>query len=248
MHFPSSRGITAHGIGRKEIYVTITSGGDYYRVSRVAFYFSSYKVTSDDSTCLTIYDNHVHHLVTVVHIYLTTGDLSVHGRISPQEELLPCLSFGIESTGYEYSTKRTVVEEPAVITSKRHPLSYTLVYDISRDLSQAIYIGLTRAVVTPFYGVVEEAIGRVTISHIVFSGIDTPLCSDRVRTTRRVLVSKSLYIVPKLGKGSSGRASCQSCSYHNNVNITFVGRVYKVDMVFIFCPFVRNWSIWYFRI
>ena len=248
MYFPSSRGITAHGIGRKEIYVTITSRGDNHCVSRVAFYFSSYEVTSDDSTSLAIYDYHVHHLMAVVHIYLTTSDLSVHSGISTQEELLSCLSLSVESTRYEHPTERTVVQESAVITSERHPLSYTLVYDISRDLSQAIYIGLTRAVVTPFYGVVEEAIGRVTVSHIVFSGIDPPLSGDRVRTTRRVLVSKSLYIVPKLGKGSSGRASCQSCSYHNNVNITFVGRVYKVDMVFIFCPFVRNWSIWYFRI
>ena len=186
--------------------------------------------------------------MTVVHIYLTTSDLSVHSGISTQEELLSCLPFGIESTRYEHPTERTVVQESTIITCKRYPLCYTLVYDISRDFSQAVYVGFTGAVVPSFYSVVEETIGRVTISHIVFGGIDPPLSSDRVRTTRRVLVSKSLYIVPKLGKGSSGRASCQSCSYHNNVNITFVGRVYKVDMIFIFCPFVRNWSIWYFRI
>ena len=248
MYFPSSRGITTHRVGRKEIYITITSRSDYHSMSRVTFYFSSYQITSDDTTCFTIYDDHVHHLVTVVHIYLTTGDLSVHSRISPQEELLPCLSFGIESTWYKNPTKRTVVKEPTVITSKRYPLSYTLVNDVSRDLSQAVYIGFTGTVVTSFYSIVEKAVVRVAISHIVFSGIDTPLSSNRVRTTWGILVSECLYIVPKLGKGSSGRPTCKSCSHHNDIYITLVGRVYKIDMVFIFCPFVRNWAIWYFRI
>ena len=127
-------------------------------------------------------------------------------------------------------------------------MSYTLVNDISRYFCQAVYIRFTGTVVTSLYSIIEKAIVGVAIPHIVFSSIDTSLSSNRVCTARRILVGKSLHIVPKFSKGSCSRASCKPCPYYDNIYITLVSRVYKVDMVFIFCPFVRKWTFRYFGI
>ena len=96
--FPSCGSVRAHRIGWKEVYVTITTRGDNYSVSRVAFNFTSNKVTSDDTTRFAVYDYHIEHFVAVVHINFTTSDLAIHRSIATEQELLSCLTFGVEST------------------------------------------------------------------------------------------------------------------------------------------------------
>src|SRR5690606_30895996 len=136
-------------------------------MSRMSFDFSCNKVSSNDSTGFSVYDNQIKHFVTVIHFDFTTTDLTVHSRISSQEQLLSGLSFSIERTGNLCSTKGTVVQKTSVFTSQRHSLSHTLVDDIGRNFSQTIYVGFSGTVVSSFYGIVEQTVGRVSVSLIV---------------------------------------------------------------------------------
>src|SRR5690554_1801160 len=85
MYLPRCRGIGSHGIGGKEVYVSIASRSDYYGMGRMALDFTRYQVTGNNTACLAIYLYYVQHFVSVVHGYLATGDLSVHCGIGAQQ-------------------------------------------------------------------------------------------------------------------------------------------------------------------
>ena len=61
---------------------------------------------------------------------------------------------------------------------------------------------------------------------IILCCIDTTLCSNRVRTTRRVLDAEIKYsethFTERSGSGSTGKSG----SYYDDVQTAFVGRVH----------------------
>jgi hypothetical protein len=63
------------------------------------------QVTSDDTTCLTILNNDIEHLVTSVRLYRAVVNLLVKRCISTEEQLLTGLATSIECTRYLSTTE-----------------------------------------------------------------------------------------------------------------------------------------------
>src|SRR5690606_27905161 len=168
----------------------------------MSFDFACNKVSSNDSTSFSVYDNQIQHFVTVIHLDFTTTDLTVHSRISSQQQLLSGLSFCIKRTRYLCSTKRTAVQKASVFPSQWHSLSHTLVDDVSRNFSQTIYVGLSSTVVSSLYSIIEQTVSRVTVSLIVLSSIDTSLSCNRVSSSWRILKTKCFYVIAQFSQCS----------------------------------------------
>ena len=79
-------------------------------------------------------------------------------------------------------------------------MRYTLVDDIDRYFSKAVYVAFAGTVITTFDGIVKQAINAITIIAVVFCCIDTTLCRNRVGTTWTVLETKCLYIIAQFGQ------------------------------------------------
>ncbi len=77
--------------------------------------------------------------------------------------------------------KERLVEGAAVFAGEGDPLGDALIDDVDADLRQAIDVGLARAEVAPFDGVVEEAVDAVAVVLIVLGGVDAALGGDGVR-------------------------------------------------------------------
>src|SRR5690606_28509976 len=155
------------------------------------------------------------------------------------EQLLTCLTSSIKCTLYLSTTKRAVAQHTTIFPCERYTLCHTLVDDIGTYLCQAIYIGLTRTIVTTFDGVIEKTVHAVTIVLIVFCGIDTTLCRDRVGTTRRILKAKRFNFITQFAQRSSSRSSGQTGTDYDYFQIALIGRVYDFTVIFIIRPFLR---------
>ena len=166
----------------------------------VSFDFSIDQVSGNDTPCFSTNHHQIHHFVAVVHFNFSTTNLSVHCRISPEQQLLTGLSLGVKSSGYQYPSKRAIVQQSAVISRKRDSLGHTLVYDIGRYLSQTVYVGFTRSIISPFNGIIEQTIGRIAIALVVFGGIDPALGCNRMGPSGRILKTKRFYIVAQFGQ------------------------------------------------
>ena len=81
--------------------------------------------------------------------------LATQGRICTQQELLSCLSFGVERTAYLGSTERTVGQHAAVFACEGYALRHTLVDNAVANLGQTVNVGLASTIVATLYGVVE---------------------------------------------------------------------------------------------
>src|SRR5680860_614889 len=75
---PCSHYVTSHCISRQKEYIPVSSGSQYYCMSRVTLDFSCHHISGNDSTSFPIYQNHIHHFMTVKCLYLTTVDLAIH--------------------------------------------------------------------------------------------------------------------------------------------------------------------------
>ena len=157
--FPSSRNVRPHGVGAQVEHVSVSSRAQYHSVRPMTLNFSSYQVSSDDSTRFAINKHQVHHFMTVVHGNFSFRDLTRKCRISTQKQLLTRLSFSVEGSRNQYSPERTVVEQTTIITGERNPLRYTLINDVCRHFRQAIHVSFARAVIASFDGIVEQAVG-----------------------------------------------------------------------------------------
>src|SRR5690606_16128258 len=128
-------------------------------------------------------------------------DLSVHGRIASQQQLLACLPFGVEGPRYQHPSERAVVKQPSVFPCKGNSLGHTLVDDIPGHLSKAVGVGLPGAIIASLDGIVEEAVVGVPIPLIVLGGVDPSLSRNGMRPSGRILVTEGFYVVSQLCKG-----------------------------------------------
>ncbi len=155
--------VTAHGVGRKEVGISIAAGSDNHGMGGETLELTGYKVLGDDAACafntiLILDQHHIVHLVAVVALNLAELDLAVERAVGAEQELLAGLTFGVECTRHLGATERTVGEQTAVFTGERHTLGHTLVDDIVGDFSKTVDVGLTGTVVATLHGVVEKAI------------------------------------------------------------------------------------------
>ena len=208
----------------------------------MTFDLTSNQVACDDSSCFAINFDKVEHLMATVHFDFTSTDLPIHRRISSEQQLLTSLSFGIKGARDEYPTKRAVVEQSPIIPCEGNTLSDTLVNDVGRYFCKTIYVGFSRTIIAAFDGIVKQAMNRVAIALVVFSGIYSPLCCDRVCTTWRILKAKRLDVITQFCEGSRSRATSQTRTNHDYIDQTFVGWTDQADVVFVTCPFISYWT------
>ena len=99
------RTVAAHGVGREEVCVAVTAGGDDHCVSCETLELACDKVLGDDAACalhtVFVLDEHkVVHLVAVVALHLAGMDLTVERGVRAEQELLACLALGVERTAH----------------------------------------------------------------------------------------------------------------------------------------------------
>ena len=174
--------------------------------------------------------------------------MAVERGISAEQQLLTCLTLGIESTRNLSATERTVGKQAAVFTGERYALGNTLVDDIVRHFGQTIYVGFTGAVVATLNGVVEQAINRVAVVLIVLGSVDTTLSSDRVSTARRILDAEVEHVESHFSQSRSSRSTGETGTYNDDVELTLVGRIHQFLMSLVVGPFFCNRTFRYLRI
>ena len=231
-----SRAVAAHGVGAQEESTTVTAGSKYHSVSGVALQFARDQVAHDHTACAAVHQHDVKHLAAVEALHCALLDLTVERRISAQQQLLTGLTLGIECTAHLSAAERAVGQQAAVFACERHTLCHALVDDIARHLGKAVYVGLARAEVTALYSVVEQAVHRVAVVLIVLGCVDTALGCDRVSAARTVLDAEVQHIEAQLAQGRGCRCTCQTRTYHDDVEVALVGRVYQLLVCLIVGP------------
>ena len=127
-------------------------------------------------------------------------DLAHHRLIGAEQQLLAGLSARVERPRHLGAAKRSIVEQPAVLTGERHTLRDALVDDVDAQLREAIHVCLARAVVAAFDRVVEEPMDAVAVVLIILGGVDTALRGDAVRAPRTVLDAEAEDVVAELAE------------------------------------------------
>ena len=146
-------------------------------MTKPAFKFACLQVSCDNSPCLAINQDNVHHFLSFVHLDSAVLDLFAQSRVSTEQKLLSGLSFGIKSSAYLRSSERTVVQQACIISCKRNTLCHTLVNDAVAYLSQTIHICFSCTVIATLYGIIKQASDAVSIVRIVFCCVYTALGS-----------------------------------------------------------------------
>jgi len=126
----------------REIDVAVSASGQHDRMGGVAFHLTRDQVPDGDSARLIVHDHQVHHFTAGKHLDFPCMDLSHHGMVSAQEQLLTGLAPRIKGSGHLGSTEGAVGEKAAVLSCKGHALGHTQVDDLIADLRQAVDIGL----------------------------------------------------------------------------------------------------------
>jgi hypothetical protein len=72
------------------------------------------------------------------------------------------------------------------------------------DFSESINIRFACAKIAAFDRVVKQAEDAVAVILVVLRGIDSTLCSNAVRSSRTVLITKALNAVAQFAQGRSG--------------------------------------------
>ena len=96
----------------------------------VTFDFAGYQVAGNNTTGFTIDLNYIQHFVAAVHFNIAFGNLTVQRLVGTNQQLLTGLATCIKCTAYQYTTKRTVVEQTAIFATKRYTLCHTLVNNV----------------------------------------------------------------------------------------------------------------------
>jgi hypothetical protein len=70
-----------------------------------------------------------------------------------------------------------------------------LINYVTADLCQPVNVALARSKITPLYGIVKEAVDRITIILVVLGSVDSTLSGDTVGAARAVLKSETIDVV-----------------------------------------------------
>ena len=236
----SCRAVATHSVCRKEISIAITTRCQDNAVCGKAFDCASNEVASDDTASAAVNHHNVEHLIASVELNSAFVHLTHQRGVCTQEELLAGLTFGVESTAHLHTTKRAVSQCAAVFASERNTLCHTLVDDACTYFSQTINISFASAIVATFHSVIEQAVNRVAVVLIVLCCIDTALCCNRVCTAGRILYAEVFHFEAHFAERCSGTGTCQTCTYDDNIELTFVFRVNELLMSLEIGPLFSN--------
>src|SRR3712207_2859555 len=79
--------VATHGVGRKEVSVTITTGSDYNGIGREALQLTCNEILGDDTACVAVNDHEIFHLVTCEQLHFTGMHLRAQGRRSEERRV-----------------------------------------------------------------------------------------------------------------------------------------------------------------
>src|SRR5687767_2956679 len=94
----------------------------------------------------------------------------------------------------------------------------------------------TRAEVTALHGVIEKPPDGVAVVLIVLCGIDSALCSDRVRPPRTVLVAEAFYPVAEFAEGRCGGCTGETGADDDDLVFAAIGRVDQLRFELVLLP------------
>ena len=201
------RHVRIHGVRRQEEHPAVAASGQANRIGFVALESPGFEVPGDDPASFSIHQNQVQHFAAGEEFHPTRIHLAHQSLISAQQKLLTGLTAGIESPRHLRSAERAVGQLARVFPGKGHALSDALIDDRSRYFGQAMHVRFTCAEVTAFDGVVKQAMNRVTVDRVSFSGVDSALSCDRVRAAGRLVNAEALHVVAQLTQGCGSRRS-----------------------------------------
>src|SRR5690606_6654128 len=104
-----------------------------------------------------------------------------------------------------------------------------------------IDIRLSCTKVSTLNGVVEETVDAVTVILVVLRCINPPLRSDAMCATRTILKTECLNIIPEFSEARSGRGPAESSSDYEDLVLSLVCWVYKLDVETSLIPLLLNW-------
>ena len=90
--------IAPHSVGGEEVGVAVSASGNDHSVGREALKLAADEVLGNDTACTTVDNHEVFHFVAGEELHTSGVYLTAQRRISTEEKLLACLTFGIEST------------------------------------------------------------------------------------------------------------------------------------------------------
>jgi len=105
MGFPCGCYVATHGVCAQVKYVAIATAAQQYGVAKVAFQFTAYQITGNDTTGFAVYHYHIQHFVAVVHGYVAQCYLAFQCTVGSQQQLLTRLAGSIKRTLYLCTTK-----------------------------------------------------------------------------------------------------------------------------------------------
>ena len=240
MRTPRRGDVAAHRVRRQEEHVAVATRREDDDVGEVSVDGAGDHVTRDDAARTIVLDDHLEHLVALVLLDGALRDLTLHGLVGADEQLLARLARGVERTRDLHATERTVVEVAAVLARERNTLGDALVDDVRADLGEAVDVGLAAAVVAALDRVVEEAVCGVTVVVVVLRGVDTALRGDRVRATGRVLVEERLDVVPGLTHRRGGRCAGETGADDDDLELATVRGVDELVVELVLRPHLRD--------
>ena len=97
--------VAAHGVGGEEVGIAISTSSDDHGIGREALEFSGDKVLGDDTAGTAVDNHHVFHLIAGVEFHLACLYLCAERRVGTEQQLLACLSLGIECTRHLSTTE-----------------------------------------------------------------------------------------------------------------------------------------------
>ena len=127
---PRSGDVASHGIGGEVEHVAIPASGKHHCMRGVRRELTGHQVAADDSGA-TIFDvDDVDHFHAVPELDIAKPDLACELLVGANQQLLACLTAGVEGAAYLSATETAIVEQTPVVTSERDTLSHHLIDDV----------------------------------------------------------------------------------------------------------------------
>src|SRR5690606_11655418 len=93
-------------------------------------------------------------------------------------------------------------------------------------------------IIATFYSIVKKSVMGITITLVILGGIYPSLACDGMRAPWGILITKGFYVISKFRQSSGSTAPSKTGTNYNNIDISLVGRVNEMYIIFMFCPLV----------
>jgi hypothetical protein len=233
---PGGGHVAAHRIGRQEKDVAVAAGCEDHRIGRVGADHTGSQIADDDAFGVAVDQDEVEHFGAGVHFHAAFMDFLFERLVAADEQLLTGLAPSVKGAGNLSTAERPVVEQTAVFPGERNTLGDALVDDLVGNFRQAVNVRFTRTEVAAFDRVVEKPADRVAVVAVIFRGVDSPLCGDRVSAARTVEVREAFHLIAKFGERRGSRSTCEARADDDDGEFPFVRRVDELRVHLVLRP------------